>query len=187
VETDWFALIVSGALGAFVAAFLGLLVWLSRIPGQLDEHDRAARELDEDLATWLADRHVKLKRELRTVDSGLAARNAFHSGERGCQSGLTKESALHEYRDEERKAKRTLDALRDRETWLHRLVRWCSRSRPELELLTPVKAVPLLDVWRLPASRHLTPTDTPAPVDDPTARTLEGALADVENDVSRFL
>lgn len=176
--TDWTTLIVGGAAGAVATALIAAVVWLRGIPGALDANTRAIADLDEDLGTWVADAHVKLKRELRRIRNELNARGAFHSGEHGYQVGLAKERALHAYRDQERRAKREAAEIRASEGWLHRQWRWVT-TRPELELRTPDKAAAVLDAWRLPATRHLSETDTPAQVDDPTARTLDGTLAEV--------
>jgi hypothetical protein len=50
---------------------------------------------------------------------------------------------------------------------------------PLLELTAPQRVQPVLDSWRLPASRHLGKDETPPPIDDPTQRTLDGTLEEV--------
>jgi len=55
--------------------------------------------------------------------------------------------------------------------------RW--RRKPRQELTAPSRMKPVVDVWRLPPSKHLQPEETPPPVDDPTARTLDEVIDDV--------
>ena len=63
--------------------------------------------------------------------------------------------------------------------------RW--RRKPRQELTAPSRMKPVVDVWRLPPSKHLQPEETPPPVDDPTARTLDEVIDDVTADPSRFV
>jgi hypothetical protein len=92
--------------------------------------------------------------------------------------GRAKEAALHAYRDQERQALRDVARIRDSERWLHRFWRW-HLGRPFLTLSAPRRVQPVLDGWRLPPIKHLSPNDAPQLLEDPTRRTLEDSLADV--------
>ena len=41
--------------------------------GDVEEHNRLARERDEDLGQWVADDHLRLQRELRGITGRMAA------------------------------------------------------------------------------------------------------------------
>jgi hypothetical protein len=120
----------------FVARSLG-------VPGEIAANDRAVRERDEDLQAWLTDEHVRLKRELEQIRRKLAADGLFHSGEYGLfRSGeygyrlnLAKEAAIHEYRDQKRRARRDVALIHGRETWVHGVWRQITlQPRAELQI-----------------------------------------------------
>jgi hypothetical protein len=163
--------LAGGAIGT-------LLVWTGRlllIPAEVREHDRAVRVHDADLEQWVADEHLRLKREVAELVDALAARGALHSGATGVGIGRAKELALHAYRDQERGALRVVESIRDRERWPHVLYRRVSRQ-PFPMLCAPNAVQPVLDVWRAPVTRHLREMDTPSALEDPTRRTLEDAI-----------
>ena len=161
-----------------MAAGLAFGARLSAIPSECRANDRSVRERDEDLAQWVADEHVRLKRELNTLRDELAARGLFFSGAHTSGVALEKQRTLHSYRDQERQAKRDVAGIHDSERLLHRLWRFISRRRFP-NLTTPQSVAPVIDAWRLPAKRHLGPEETPPPFEDPTRRTLVETLAEV--------
>jgi hypothetical protein len=177
--------VVGGIIGAASAGVIALMVRAVAIPSEARAHDRFVGDRDEDLARWISDEHVRLAREIRTIGSNLNARNLFYSGELGYQVGLAKERALHAYRDQETQARRDAAAVHDRETMLHRIYRGL-RRQPFRDLETPVRATPVLDLWREPVTRHLQPSDRPAEVDDPAARTLDVLLTKLDTERGRF-
>jgi hypothetical protein len=83
-----------------------------------------------------------------------------------------KTMALHEYRDEARRALLDATMILAQEGWGHRRWRWLMRQ-PPLDLQTPQRAEPVLEAWRRPSSmnpeRHTFP-------DDATKRTLDDAI-----------
>lgn len=93
------------------------------------------------------------------------------------QRVLAKEQTLHAWGDEEREALRFRAELEAREEWAHRLWRRLTR-RVLPEITTAARAKPMLDSWREGETYDETP---PAPVDDPTMRTLDSALAELES------
>jgi hypothetical protein len=126
----------------------------------------------------VADEHPRLKRDLEEIRDRLNSRNLFYSGQHTFEVGREKERTLHFYRDQERQAQRDVARVRESEGWLHRGWRFLSGRRLP-ELTAPARVQPVLDSWRLPASRHLGEDETPPPIDDPTRRTLDDTLAEV--------
>jgi hypothetical protein len=109
----------------------------------------------------------------------LAARQALESGEYAYQLGLLKERALHQWRDQERQARSEVAAIYDTEGILHSLWRHVAGNTRK-SLATPQAAETVLGAWRAPPT---SPGDskrgtTGAPIDDPTARTLERVVRD---------
>lgn len=150
------------------------LIALATVPAQVRRHDRLIRERDEELALWVADDDVLLDRKL-----------AEEIGELGKVPGLSpqhyppalaqvKEGILQRYRDQERAAENRRAELRDDERWRHAVYRRLLR-RPLPELETPQRAQPVLDEWRVDAEYQ----GHTAPVNDPTRRTLDGALSEL--------
>ena len=91
----------------------------------------------------------------------------------GQELATAKAHALHEYRDEARRARRDVALIRGREGWMHRVSRKVS-GRPSPTLMAAEKAEPVLDSWR---RQVLEPAgEPPTPVEDPTARTLDVAV-----------
>ena len=182
------------AVVALAAGAIGSVVTLAATGGvrfltarhEIDANDRLIDELNEDLERWVADDDVRLRRELRDVRNNLSARGGFHSGEYGYQLGVTKERALQAYRDQETRAQREAALIRDRENWMHAFWRW-RRKLPRRLLTAPAKVKSVLDAWRLPPSKHLQEGDTPAPVNDPTARTLDEVIAAVRESTDDYV
>jgi hypothetical protein len=167
--------IAAGAFGAVFASALTLLVWLSGVPGDIEEHDRLVAERDEDLASWVADEKVRLDLERKEILARLSAKGLLHSGTRISQLAEANERTLHAYRDQERAAKRFAARLRGKERFAHRISRrWRGMPFPEFTAVT--RAAPVLAHWRQPESYEGAPARE---VDDPTARTLESIVEDL--------
>lgn len=156
-------------------ATVALIIWLTKIPGDVRSHDRLIRERDEDLSTWLADEKLSVDRELATLLDELAARNLVFSGARLSGGVRIKEAALQRWRDQERSAHRARAELEGHEEWPHRVWRFLLKRR--LPILTaPTRGKPILDHWRAPESYEDSPE---APVSDPTTRTVETAVREL--------
>ena len=133
------------------------------------------RRPHEDLASWVSDRSLALSRELRRESEKLNKENLFGSGAHGTALALLKERALHEYRDQERQARRAVAVLFQTETWTHRFWRW-KQSRQFPELTAHGRAQRALDIWRLPVRSH---GGEPIEVVEPARRTLEETTTQV--------
>jgi hypothetical protein len=180
----WIALI-GGGIGALVTAGIGFWARVRSIPTEVATTNRLAHEYDEDLATWVADEHTRFKHTYKAMIEDLNRRRLFHSGHAGLELGLAKEETLQKYRDQERRAMRGVASLEEKEGWLHqRHRRRAGKSFPTLT--TPEKAQPVLDTWRKPVTRHLTATDPIQPIDDPTRRSLDDAVADAQEAPDTF-
>ena len=142
---------------------------------EVAENDRAVADHDEDLASWVSDRHLRLRRDVGRLASELNARGLFHSGELGYQLALAKETALHEYRDELRRVERAVAARREAEGRFHRVWRRLL-GRSFQSPTASERAQPVLDTWREAVTRHGHPAHE---VVDPARRDLDDALADV--------
>jgi hypothetical protein len=178
--------LAAGAIGSVVtlAATGGVRFLTAR--NEIEANDRLIDELNEDLERWVADDDVRLRRELRDIRAQLAARGMFQSGEYSYLLGVAKERALQAYRDQETRAQREAALIRDRENWMHAF--WRQRQKMPRRLLTaPTKVKPVLDAWRLPPSKHLQEGDTPAPVIDPTSRSLDEVIAAVRESTDDYL
>jgi hypothetical protein len=163
-------------LGVVGGVSVALLVWLGKVPYDVRNHDRLIRDRDEDLATWVADTKLALDRRLKQILEELSARGGLYSGERLSQRALAKEETLHLWRDQERGAKRFVAGLAAREEVAHRVWRTL-RGRPFPQLETPERAAKVLDYWRSPESYEGSPV---LEVNDPTARTLDEAVREIE-------
>jgi hypothetical protein len=101
----------------------------------------------------------------------------------GMYSAWAKERALQAYRDQETRALRESARILDQEGWMHE--RWRRRrNMPRPTLAAPSTVEPVLDVWKLPPSKHGGPTP---PVDDPTMRTLGQIISGLEADAENFV
>jgi hypothetical protein len=166
--------LAAGAIGSLVTLGIQGVLRYFAARREIEAHDRRVGELDADLERWVIDDDVRLRRELRTERAALSARGAFYSGDYGYRLGLVKERALQAYRDQRERAQREAAQIYDRETWAH------DRWRNSLAGLDASRARPVLDAWRLPPSKHLSPGDEPPVVDDPTGRSLAELVASIE-------
>jgi hypothetical protein len=182
--SGWDALWIALAGGA-IATILGFVARFLAVPSEIAMNDRTARERDQDLEQWLADEHVRLKRQLERIRNKLAAKGLFYSGSYGVALNLAKEAAIHAYRDQERQARRDVALIRDREHWPHGIWRWLTSQSPA-QLKVPDRAGEVLDAWATPPSKHLSSGDVPPRLDDPRNRSLEDVLAEVRSGVADF-
>jgi hypothetical protein len=98
--------------------------------------------------------------------------NLFYSSTHANAVALLKERALHEYRDQERQARRDVELISELEGELHRF--WRNRAGIRFRKLeTPTRAEQILEMWRSSVTRH---GASPIEVADPTKRSLEQAL-----------
>jgi hypothetical protein len=164
---------LTAILGGSVATALAVAGRSLAIPSEVRANDADVAERDDALATWVADRHHALGMELRGIRNTLAAQGQQTAGTFDTQLAHAKAQALHEYRDEARRATRDVALIRAREGSLHRA--WRLRRQPFPALATPEKAQPVLNTWRR-ASGEVS-SDRPTPVEDATARTLDGVIA----------
>jgi hypothetical protein len=171
--------------GGAIATLIGFVARSLAIPAEIAANDRAVTERDEHLEQWLADEHLRLKHHLETIRNELSGRGLFHSGAYGAGLNRAKEEAIHAYRDQERQARRDVALIRDREHWPHGIWRKVT-SRPARQLSVPNRADELLNAWATPPTRHLSPGDTPAVLDDPRTRSLDDALTEIRSGVGDF-
>jgi hypothetical protein len=183
--SGWEALGIALAGGA-IAWVLGMVVtyWASFWGAYFDvrEHDRVARERDQDLESWVADRSIVLRRELEAVTNEHSHHKdgtgtSFHSGAHAKDRAKAKEKALHEYRDQERQALRDVARLRESEGRMHFHWRRTLGLRPP-ELRAPKRVQAALDFWRLPVTKH--EGGAALEVRDPTKETLDSTVAELD-------
>lgn len=165
--------LAGGSVGSVITLAVG-------VPEQVRHDDRRIRDLDDDLAQWIADEMVRLEREAVVLRNRLASEGQLEAGTYLVQLAHLKEGALHAYRDQERAAERARGAIRDSEGSRHAIWRWVRRRRlPELG--TPSATEGLLDLWRGEVRRG----DGTAPVSDPTKRSLAWAVGKYITDENR--
>jgi hypothetical protein len=175
VET-WLVAIVGGAIGSVVTVAIALGAQFLRARDEIVSHDRLVADRDEDLASWVSDRSLALRRELTARTERLNKRRLFYSNTRGQDLALLKEQALHEYRDQERQARRDVALVEQAETWAHRW--WRRRRHRDFPKLTaPARAEKVLEVWRSSVTSH---GAAPVEVVDPTRRTLDDTQSELD-------
>jgi hypothetical protein len=180
--SDLLIAVVGGSVGVLIpTAVRGLT-----IPADVRLNDEAIRDRDEQLGTWVADRHVKLSKDCKALraigDPGTTPQEKADAmrftGYAHTPAHLNdviadvRAQALHEYRDEERRAKIDRARALASEGWAHRALRRLSNA-PAPALKSPVRATPLLDLWRKPSGLGGGAMVTP---DDATQRTLDAVL-----------
>ncbi len=164
--------LLSATLGGSVAFTLAALARALGVPNEVRLHNADTAERDDSLSTWVADRHYALGRETDAVRAqAQASPKLMDLTHLDASLAAAKGRALHEYRDEERRARLDLARIRAGERWMDRVWRRV-RRKPFPTLTTPEKAVPILEQWRAPSRE----TQHPADVEDATTRTLSEAL-----------
>ena len=182
--SDLLTAILGGSVGFLLGAFGRSL----GIPSDCRGHDAAVSDRDEALATWIADRDYLLRRECKGLrDSAPTAPPAADPAgvygqdqerfERAMEKldrkiADAKSQALHEYRDEARRARLDVANVIANEGWAHRAWRRLARQ-PVPALQTPDAARPVLEAWRKPSSMS---GGRPTWPDDATKRTLDDAI-----------
>lgn len=171
--TTFLAALAGGAIGV-------ILAWSARLTAvarEIKANDRALRNIDDHLLTWVADDTIRLERALTAITNEMAQRNLFYSGEHGHQIALAKEAALQAYRDQERTSRSQAADIVAREGWRHSVVRALFYKNLVPGLWAPHIAWPVLDAWASPVTRHLSsPSDPPLEISDPRKRTLQTTI-----------
>jgi len=130
---------------------------------------------DEDLLSWVADRSGLLVLQLRRITE---RHNVHEDGSTSFTSSAhdydlvrAKETALHEYRDQERQLFRDVRRIAESEDWRHDY--WRSHGLQELPTPTaPQRVQKMLDLWRTDVTKSGTGVVTPS---DPTRESFEQA------------
>jgi hypothetical protein len=186
--------VVTAILGGAVGVLLSALARALGIPSEARAHDAAIADRDAALATWVADRNYTLRRECEPIrrnvppnPTGDAAlpdgggghdpvkARAYLAQKADVAIADAKGRALHEYRDEGRRARLDVATILAAEGFGHRLYRRLTHRTPPT-LTTPDRAAPVLDAWRKPSA--MDPERLTFP-DDATKRTLEDEIANM--------
>jgi hypothetical protein len=182
-DTLWIAL-AGGAVGSIITALIAYGAKFVSARSDVLAHDRGARERDQDLKSWVADRSVALQQELREITDAMSTQNLSYSSAYGKAFARAKERALEEYRDQERQALRDVARMREAEGMFHRIWRKLMR-RGVPELTAPPEVSSFLNLWRAPVSRH-NQGGLPIAVRDPTTERFEEARAATEVNATDF-
>lgn len=181
--STWLIALAGGAVGSILTFALTVASRVLAARREIEATDRFVRDRDEDLASWVSDRNLALERELAETTEMLNKDNLFYSGAHGVALARLKERALHEYRDQERQARRDLALAGERESWAHAF--WRRRRRqPFPTLTTAERASGVLDAWRSSVTRH---GDSPIEVVDPTRRGLHEAAQEASLSLKKFV
>lgn len=177
--------LLTAVLGGSLVFALTTTARAAGIPGDVRTHDAAIRVRDDQLATWIADRNYALECERRRLVLRLGAPPAADMDIKAwnLEANATDQDiadararALHEYRDEERRAAIDVARIVADEGWPHRWYRKL-RRRPVAALTAPARALPVLDSWREPSGVSV--SEPPVSPIDATKRTLEDAIGSV--------
>lgn len=140
---------------------------------QLDDTDRRAAELNEDMRRWVHDRDRAAHVRMSEITQQATAMGVRQGGAIRAGAGKVYRHALHEYRDELTAKDRALADLLAAEGRAHaRRRRRAARRAPQLAL--PADCLAILERWRSVAE------------DDPSGHDVEPRVARVER-VSRAL
>jgi hypothetical protein len=167
---------LSLALGSVITAAVGALIRAPGIPAAVRRNDARVVARDRSLVIWTVDPDHDLRREckaLRARSTELVAQGGYEQAARDADDAIAaaKERALWQWRDQATLADNDVAEMVASEGWAHagRLGR-----RPMPRLGARDRAAPILDAWRKPTAMNPDRWTYP---DDPTKRTLEGALA----------
>jgi hypothetical protein len=187
---------------ALTGVFVGLALRWAVIPGEVNEHDARAEELNTDLTRWVADRERQLVAEifraLNLARQGIiedVAQPPVPKNLKGTEPGSQEHSgalvrrverlmrhALHEYRDDASGKVRIYRAMARSEGRLHELVRRRrSGRRQPVALRLSDEGRETLATWRerqVPTS--MKPTATVE--DDPTRHASASDIAPLEQE-----
>jgi len=170
--------LIGGAIGSVATAGLAQLGRARAACRQIALNDIEAAERNAQLVVWVDDRTRQLMIEMSAITDECAARGIPESGIHGGNLKMAKEQALHEYRDEEWRARLDLFHVRAREGGWHTAWRWM-RRRPTPALTARAEIAPFLERWREPVTRHAPGEHAGAKVRDRTTRTTAEALAEL--------
>jgi hypothetical protein len=168
--------LAGGAIGSVLTAGFGQAARARVAWSEVDLHDQDAAERNAQLLAWVDDRTLQLAREMYQITEEFSGRGAFHSSLHANALVGAKAQALHEFRDEEWRARIALANIRAAEGFWHHLWR-LARRHPAATLTASADAEPFLNRWREPVARHGDPPATPV---DRTRRTMEQARADLD-------
>ncbi len=170
--------ILGGLIGALATWVLAQASVARTAWSEITLHDAEALERNAQLIVWVDDRTRQLLIEMDSITNELSARGMLFSGAHGSALQSAKATALHEYRDEEWRARIDLAGLRAKERTWHTTWRKV-RRRPPPRISARKEVEPFLDRWREPVTRHDPQSTTPVPVLDRTRRTTADALAEL--------
>jgi hypothetical protein len=182
-DTLWIAL-AGGAVGSILTTLIAYGARFVAARADVLAHDRGARERDQDLKSWVADRSVALQHELHEISEEMNRQNLYYSGAHGKAFAQAKECALQEYRDQERQALRDVARMREAEGMFHRIWRKLMRLGVP-ELTAPKGFNSYLNLWRASVSRHNKGGHHLA-VRDPTSEKFEEARVATEVNATDF-
>jgi hypothetical protein len=172
--------LAGGAIGSAVTAGLTQLATARAAWSEVGLHDDEARERNVQLLVWVDDRTRALVQEMERCTNSYAASGQLYSGVHGQGLANAKAEALHQFRDEEWRARLDLAHLRTSEGPWHLLWRTL-RRRPAPSVTVAEQVEPFLARWREPVSRHgSTPDDAVVPLDR-TTRAVRDALEELPN------
>ena len=143
--------LIGGAIGSVATAGLTQLGRARVAWHDVALHDLEAAERNAQLIVWVDDRTRQLVIDMSGVTNDCAGRELSRSSIQGGGLQLAKEQALHEYRDEEWRARLDLFQLRAREGSWHALWRRV-RRRPAPSLTARAEVEPFLERWREPVT-----------------------------------
>lgn len=106
--------LIGGAVGSVATAVLTQFGRARAAWSQMALHDLEAAERNAQLMVWVDDRTRQLLIDMTNITADCAGRELLRSGIHGGNLKLAKEQALHEYRDEEWRARLDLFRLRAR-------------------------------------------------------------------------
>lgn len=143
---------------AIVAALLTLAGTLLLIPLtsawiDVKRHDHQIAERDESLEEWLIIHHRALTQRFKEISQQAAAQGVSKGGSVPAGQTAVRTSLLYEYREEWRRARGFVLSVAAEEWWPHALVRRIGR-RPFPQLVTPHKALRLVDYWSEGTARN---------------------------------
>jgi hypothetical protein len=170
--------LAGGAIGSIATVALTQAGRARAAWSDIPIHDDEARERNAQLVVWVDDRTHALVAEMDRRTEQANTRGALLGGGHGLSVAMAKADALHEYRDEEWRARLDLARLRTTEGAWHRVWRKL-RGRHGPSLTARAEVEPFLERWREPVTRH--GSANAVQVIDRTLRTTHDALAELSS------
>jgi hypothetical protein len=135
--------LVGGAIGSAITIVAGQFARARVAWSEITVHDSLAAEANEQLFVWVDDRTRGLVTEMRDLTEQFNARGAFHSSLHAQAMAEARARALHEYRDQEWRARMRLFELAAAEGGWHLAWRTLrGRSAPALTATDTVEPFP---------------------------------------------